>query len=73
MNARTSVGAQGSCLVIIEHHIDVAWESHRDPQTKRLPAEYLYDPMNGVETRTTGYTDCAAEQFVQSEFIVCQS
>jgi len=66
------VGTRGSCLVIMERHIDVASESYYDPATKGLLAEYLYDPMNGVETWTTGYADCAAEQFVQNEFIICE-
>lgn len=66
------VGTCGGCLAIIEFHIDVAWESYYDPETKRLVAQYLYDPMSGVDTWTPDSTDCAAEQFVQDEFIICE-
>jgi hypothetical protein len=65
------VGPQGSCLVIIEHHIDVAVESYYDPETKLLVAEYLYDPMSDIEEWITGHADCREEPFLQCQFILC--
>jgi hypothetical protein len=65
------VGTCGSCLVIIESHIDSYDAWYFDPDTRQLVGQHQFDPMLDVDTWTPGPPACAAEEFEETEFIVC--
>ena len=65
------IGTCGPWLVVIESHIDNYREWYFDPETRRLVAEHVFDPMIDIQEWTVGYAAYAEEEFVQTEFIVC--
>lgn len=67
------IGSCGTWLVVIVSRIDSYKEWYFDPDTRLLVAEYVYDPMSGVDAWTFGYADCGNNEFVEAELRVCDN